>query len=901
MAFSTEEIKANLTEFAGRWKVRKGYEKGEAQTFLNEFFACFGPEVAEQAVFEQHEAGGGFIDCILPGVAIIEMKSAKEATKLAKHRKQALDYWERSADQESGTAAPPYVLLCAFTKFELWEPGRFPGAPVMEIELDELAAHFAAFSFLFGRAPMYHANDEEVTIEAVEELARLLTSLEERDEGSAGERRSFLLQSVWCMFAEDTGQINDLGFTRILQGLVDSPDRSSADDVGGLFEQLNNPSTERSKHGMYANVPFVNGSLFAAPTHLHLEPEELKLMRRMAEFDWSLIKPAVFGSLMQTVFGPDRQHQLGAHYTPEAEIQLVVEPTILRPWRQRIEALESFDEANAALNDLHEFRVLDPACGCGNFLSVAYREIRRVERLLLDRRAMLAKVEGRPESQSGEASCFPLSNMLGIEIESFAVDLARLSLWMAQWLAGNEVDLPERTLPLADLDGVRRADALQTPWPEANAIVSNPPYHGSQNLRGVLTTDQIEYIEKEFGVGLKDLCVYWFRRAADVMRPGDRAGMVGTNSISQNRARGASLNYVVEKGGVITDAVSMHKWPGEAVVNVSIVNWAKEPDPVPTEFLLDGEDVAGINTRLQESVVPIEEYEALSANSGRSFQGPIPVGPFDLSLEEGNAILERDDANYLEVIRPYLVGIDIAKDPGQHARRLIIDFNVMPLEKAEGFPEAIRLVRERVKPIRDKNPDPRFKAYWWQFGRPRGEMRAAIAGSSRFIAGTATGKRFLFTWSDITTCPSNATNVFAFEDDYSIGVLLSSAHGAWAQSEGSTLRVDLRYTPTSCFETFPWPLPTAKQRNEIGDLAKDLLDIRSKICLEKQIGLTTLYNQVDEGAWQDLAAAHKKLDEAVARCYGWPAKVAHDPLEIKKRLAERHAEIMEDPDSYKPF
>ncbi|MBK8294287.1 MAG: class I SAM-dependent DNA methyltransferase [Solirubrobacterales bacterium] len=656
MAFSTEEIKANLTEFAGRWKVRKGYEKGEAQTFLNEFFACFGPEVADQAVFEQHEAGGGFIDCIIPGVAIIEMKSAKEAAKLAKHRKQALDYWERSADQESGTAAPPYVLLCAFTKFELWEPGKFPGAPVMEIELDELAAHFAAFSFLLGKAPMYHANDEEVTIEAVEELARLLTSLEKRDEGSAGQRRSFLLQSVWCMFAEDTGQINDLGFTRILQGLVDNPDRSSADDVGGLFEQLNNSAAERPKHGMYANVPYVNGSLFAAPTHLHLEPEELKLTRRMAEFDWSLIKPAVFGSLMQTVFGPDRQHQLGAHYTPEAEIQLVVEPTILRPWRERIDALETFEEADQALEDLHAYRVLDPACGCGNFLSVAYREIRRVERLLLDRTDELAKSEGRAESKAERDSYFPLSNMLGIEIESFAVDLARLSLWMAQWLAGKELNLREKTLPLADLDGVVRGDALQIKWPEAEAIVSNPPYHGSQNLRGVLTEDQIEFIENRFDVGLKDLCVYWFRKAADAMRPGDRAGMVGTNSISQNRARSASLNYVVQAGGVVTDAVSRHKWPGEAVVNVSIVNWVQKPGPAPKPLMLDGEVVTGINTRLQESVVPVEEYEVLDANLLKSFQGPIPVGPFDLSIEEGHALRKSDGIEYSEVVRPYLVG-----------------------------------------------------------------------------------------------------------------------------------------------------------------------------------------------------------------------------------------------------
>jgi hypothetical protein len=505
MAFTTEEIQANLTELAARWMVRDGYEKGEAQTFLNQFFDCFSPELADQAKFETHQSAGGFIDCLIPGVAIIEMKSAKEAGRLDRHRKQALDYWQASADPDTDTPAPRYVVLCAFRRFELWEPGRFPGEPRLILDLEDLPSHFAAFSFLTGSDPIFDANDEQVTVDAVEQLAKLLTKLEERDEGTAEDRRSFLLQSVWCMFAEDTGQIDRLGFTRLLNGLIENPERSSADDLGGLFEHLNDPATDRPQHGIYAGVPFVNGSLFAHPTHIHLEHDEVRLLRTLAGFDWTLIRPAVFGSLMQTVFGPERQHRLGAHYTPEAEIQLVVEPTILRPWRDRIARLETYDDAVAALSDLHSFRVLDPACGCGNFLSVAYREIRRVELFLIDKLSDFAKAEGRPEPDRSAAGRFPLANMMGIEIESFAVDLARLSLWMAQWLAGKELGLHERTLPLADLDGIRRADALRVDWPQCDAIVSNPPYHGSQNLRGVLTDDQIEFIEREFGCGLKDL------------------------------------------------------------------------------------------------------------------------------------------------------------------------------------------------------------------------------------------------------------------------------------------------------------------------------------------------------------------------------------------------------------
>ncbi|MBK8294288.1 MAG: hypothetical protein IPK93_05745 [Solirubrobacterales bacterium] len=182
-----------------------------------------------------------------------------------------------------------------------------------------------------------------------------------------------------------------------------------------------------------------------------------------------------------------------------------------------------------------------------------------------------------------------------------------------------------------------------------------------------------------------------------------------------------------------------------------------------------------------------------------------------------------------------------------------------------------------------------------------GEMREAISSLDRFVTVPRVGKRFLFCWTSRDTCPGDAVVVFAFDDDYSMGILTSSTHGAWALSEGSTLEDRPRYTPTSCFETFPWPTPTPKSKASIGDLSASLLKRRSEICFEKQIGLTTLYNQVDDEAWQDLAKAHRKLDEAVAKAYGWPAKVAHDPLEIKARLARKHAEIMKDPDSYSPF
>jgi hypothetical protein len=899
MALTGEEIRARLTRFAARWGVGDWGERKEAQTFLNELFDCYGMDRREVAEFEHYESGG-FFDLVWPGTCLIEMKASSEKDRLSQHRVQALGYWQNAADQEGGVQTPEYVLICAFQRFEIWQPGRFPKGPRASFDLEELPDRYEALLFLLGDEPLFEADKSAVTIEAVGKLAALVESLADRSAGGPDERQHFVLQCVWCMFAEDLGQIDRHGFTRIADDLIANPGRSSADDLGRLFEYLNDDSSERPTRGRYRGVPYANGALFASPARLDLNREELGLLREVSGSNWREVQPSIFGSLLQGVLGREKQWRLGAHYTHEAEIQRIVGPTIVEPWRHRIDGLERHADALRAQQELLNYVVLDPACGSGNFLYVAYRDLRRIERDLARRVEQLAHDEGRPH-EAGLSAFFPLENMRGIEIEAYAVDLARLTLWMGHRLAVEELDLSERTLPLADLSGIRLDDALACEWPRADAIIGNPPYYGSQRLRDIYQPDYLDWLQRRFNCGLKDLCVYWFRRAADEMRPRDRAGLVGTNSISQNRARGASLNYVVEKGGVITDAVSRQKWPGEAVVNVSIVNWTQHPDPPPERFVLDGEEVAGISTRLRESKLQVEEFERLRHNGGRSFQGPIPAGSFYLEPDEAEALLARDDADYPQVVRPYLVGDDITEDPQQQPRRFVIDFGFRPLEEAMGHPAALDLVRKRVKPERDRNRDAHFRKYWWRFGRPRGEMREALAPLSRYIAGNRIGKRFLFAWADAGVCPSDLTIVFAFEDDYFMGVLTSSIHQAWAKAEASTLRIDLRYTPTSCFESFPWPQPKDAVRSEIGEHAKRLIERRQAICVERRLGLTDFYNQLEEGAWQEVADLHRDLDRAVAHAYGWPAGVADEPLEIRTRLAALHAQIVAGMVEYQPF
>ena len=900
MALTGEEIRASLSRFAAHWTLYKGSERSEAQTFLNELLACYGSDRrGVGAIFEAPQEGR-FLDLLWPGVCIIEMKAPAEAKRLSQHRKQALDYWRDSADAERGIPAPRFVLLCAFQRFEVWEPGRFPGEPRTTFELVELPDRYDALLFLADQEPVFVDGHAAVTSGAAHMVTELNGRLAERRCGGPDERRDFILQCVWSMFAEALGQIPGHRFTVLVEDLIANPHRSSADELGRLFELLNDPSRERPQQGQYAGVPYANGGLFEHPTRLHLQVDELELLRKAAAFNWRDVQPQIFGSLLEGTLGHDKQWELGAHYTHDSELQKIIHPTIVRPWRERIENLSTHREAERAQADLMRYVVLDPACGSGNFLYLAYRELRRIERRLHESEAELRQAAGLPAA--GRLNIFfPLQNIRGIEIDTFAVSLARVTLWMAHRLAVEELALNETTLPLGDLSGIVAGDALRVPWPEADAIVGNPPYHGSQNLRQVLGDDRVEWLKSTFDCGVQDLAVYWFRRAADQMRPGARAGLVATNSVSQGRARKASLNHVIARGGVITDAVSRQKWPGEAVVNVSIINWVQQPTPPPERFELDGREVLGISTRLRESKIAIEEYETLGENLGRSFQGPIPAGSFYLDIHEGEALLALTDADYADVVRPYLIGDDITEEPHQHPRRFVVDFGFRPLEEAERYPAALAIVRERVKPERDRNRDRGFREYWWRFGRPRGEMRDALAHLSRYIAGNAQGKRFLFTWQEPKVCPSNLTNVFAFENDYEIGVLTSFVHQTWAHSESSTLEDRPRYTPTSCFETFPWPEPDLARRARIGELAAELIAARQAITVQEGVGLTDFYNALDEGAWAPVARIHHELDTEVLKAYDLPGSLRDDPLELKARLASLHAEISTARRSYAPF
>lgn len=899
MALPDEDIRGRLAEFAARWGGYGGTERAEAQTFLNELLSCYGADrLGVGASFEESTASGGFMDMIWPKVCIIEMKRPAETGRLASHRNQALDYWKESGERFG--SAPPYVVLCSFRKFEVWKPGEIFTKPMATFDLASLPENVDALLFLAGRSPGFFPRDE-LTREAVALITGIYKRLDERDSDDGAVLQDFVLQSVWSLFAEDLGMLPSHLFTRLVEGLLDDPNRSSHDDLGQLFRYLAEPGT-RPNHGLYAGVPYANGGLFSRPAAVHLEPEEVAMLRRACDFDWTGVEPAIFGSLLQGGLGREKQWALGAHYTAEADILKVVVPTIVEPWRDRIDECESVKQIQAAQRELMNFVVLDPACGSGNFLYVAYREIRHLEERLRERASELRRAAGLPDQ--AELALFPIENMKGIEIEPFAVKLARVTMWIGHKLAVEELGVDEPVLPLVDLSGIRQGDALREEWPRANAIVSNPPYHGDRRIRRELGDAYAEWLSQEFGVGIKDYAVYWVRKAHQELGQGERAGMVVTNSLSQGRARSASLEWLAESEGVITNAISSQDWSGEAAVDVSIVNWIKEPaDGRALRFVLDGVEIdEPISASLTPASLAVEGAGPLPPNSNHAFYGCILGGTGFILDEDKARELRSKGPQWESVIRPLLTGDDLTQRPDLGPSRWVIDFAFMSLEEAMQFPEALEIVRERVKPQRDQVRRASYRKNWWRFSEPIRGMRIALQGLGRYIACPSVAEvGGAFCWVDAAAIATSQATVFAFDDEYSIGVLCSHVHSNWAAAQSSTLENRRRYTPSTAFETFPWPDPTAQDRESIADIAARFVDLRSEICSKRQIGLNRLYQDLAEGAHAGLAALWRELDHAVAAAYGWPATAAEDASESNRRLLELNEAVIDGREPYDPF
>ncbi|RAX48096.1 hypothetical protein DQ353_17115 [Arthrobacter sp. AQ5-05] len=923
MQRSRAEVVKSLEALVESWKGYTGTEKAGAQTFINQLVQAYTGEADPRKLDASHEAHlpldegnkHGFIDFFWPGVVLIEMKGPKESVRLAEHRPQMLRYWKYCATEEF--PAPQFTILCSFDRFEVWEPGRYPNAPRDVFSLAELPDFVDSLAFLMGqgKTPSYGGPGQKITIEASKNMIDLFDRLGRRFIGkdeydlTEDQLRRFVVQCTWTLFAEDLALIPPKRFANLLKSLDDDAHgakmRIPGREIQSFLGAMNSKNAMDRSEGFLAGLPYVNGGLLEDVPYIPLTAMDVRDLHNASRFDWRYVNPTIFGSLFEGCLG-DRRRQFGAHYTHEQDIMQIVEPTILKPWRDRIAATTKYKDLEALLRELCDFKVLDPACGSGNFLYVAYREIRRLEHYLKDRIDEATQAAGKHPRM--HLDFYPIDNLHGIEIEPFAVQIARLTIWMGHAQMSRELNVQgDDPLPLHDLSTIIEADALKSDWPAVDAIIGNPPFIGSQHIRKSNGDDYIDFLKTEFKAGVVDLCAYWFRKANDSMQDGHRAGLVATNSVSQNKARGASLDYIIANGAVITDAVSSQVWPGDAAVHVSIVNWVKSPSLPPSGRLLDKMPVEEISSSLKVGNAN-PTASKLAPNSGLSFQGCIPVGKgFLLEDSEAQALLALTDANYADVVLPHLGSNDIADSPDLVPSGWIIDFGLLDLDDAMAYPAALEIIRQRVKPIRDENRRKTTREKWWRHGEARPAMRTALAPLSRFISVGRHGKRLLFIWGDKAWCPSDATNVIARDDDWTFGVLASFAHKAWAWEQSSTLKSDIRYTPSTTFETFPFPNRTTSTSAAIEMAVASVVLERSNASAKlvsqgkKQAGLTAVYNAMDEGAFAALRLAHQRLDEAVCKAYGWSVSVLDDNEEVMNQLYDLNASLSADSSNYNPF
>lgn len=914
-----------LAAFVNTWRSFEGTEQAGAQEFLKSLVDLYDVSYLPGTIFEQHPIkiparGGKFkqgvlfgdearasytterMDLYLPKVCVWEMKAPSEKD-LDKHHGQLLAYWSRVRTR--------YMVLCNFHEFWIYDTNEENGQlePCLKFKIEELPERGDALLFLRGEEPDFVGRSERVTSEVAGMLGHLMREVIEAASDKASARTQVtkvVLECVFAMFAEDTDLLPAGLFTDVMKKADASGEMS---EVWALFDNFGNrvPSERRN-----TAAPYVNGPLFDRQRpRLTLTAGQIHDIHCAArDFQWEGVRPEIFGSIFEQALDEVERHELGAHFTREADIARVVLPTVVAPWQARIAAIRTPKDAERVVEELKAFHVLDPACGCGNFLYVVYREMKRLEAALAARWVEVHRHGAKRRADIRQAPAgpwFSLAQVHGIEINGFAAFLARVVLWIGEHLASRELGLDDETLPLKNLDEtIRHGDALVLDWPRPAgelAIVGNPPYLGVRKLRHELGDEIVERLFARFPDNrAADYVTYWFTRALEVLRKGERAGYVCTNSIAQNESREASIDRLLTAGGSITDAWRSYPWPGDAAVYIAIVNWVMGAwDGLKT---LEGKEVLSISPGLTEAV-DVTAAKTLPKNEGICFMGVTPGNKdFVLTAEQRAEILASDPSS-AAVIRPFLVGRDVNREVDQAPTRFVIDFATMEKAEAEKFVGAMRHVRKHVYAAKHSQSNRKTDAErdrWWQFVRPRSDMQDVIADLKHVLIIPSVSPHLIVSRQSTQVCFDHQLMVLALSDPYHFGLLQSAVHATWAWARGSTLEERLRYTNTTIFETFPFPplsnvaydprvRPPGKKADRVAVAGEAFDRLRSAACHEQNLGLTKIHNQLEEGTASPLRAAYDELNDAVTAMYGWPEGTWRDERETLERLLTLNHEL----------
>ena len=866
---------------------------------------------------------------------------------------------------------PPLLVVCDIQTIQIHTNFTNTVSDVHTIAIDELAtpANLAKLKALFF-------NPEQLkpgrTVTAItEDAARHFAELADTLRTAGHEPHAvahFLNQCLFACFAEDVGLLPDRLFTRLLESAGKRPD-TFVPRLTSLFAAMK----QGGPFGEH-DILWFNGGLFAEINVFPLPSTGIDAMLAAARLDWSQIDPTIFGTLFERGLDPAKRSQLGAHYTDAGSIRRILGPVVEQPLLAEWDAIKPHIASRIALwqkggtgskkakpeaealyhgflERLRTFRVLDPACGSGNFLYLALKTLKDLQHKVMLEAEQLGL-------HYDFASLLGPECVAGIELNPYAAELARVVVWIGeiQWMLEHGFTVPANPV-LKNLDPIECRDALITlspnpsptgrgeyvaaDWPVADAIVGNPPFLGGSKKSGELGRDYCNTLNRLYEPhvpGGADLVCYWFHKARQHIASGYglRCGLVATQAI-RNGSNRKVLDAIVA-GLRIFNAWSDEPWVNEgAAVRVSLICFGNnetvgrvsgEPrnpppaDAADTQLLLNGLPVARINADLTAGGADGADLTTAlpqKENIGVCFMGASKKGPLDIDGALAREWLTRNGnpngKPNSDVLRPLWNALDLTRRPRD---MWVIDFGTdMPEEAAALYECPFEYAAIHVKPEREKNNDKNVRKNWWRIARSRPELREALNGSPRFAATPAVAKHRTFTWVSTSILPDQQVLAFARPDDTTFGILHSRFHELWSLRLGTSLEDRPRYTPTTCFETFPFPagltpadtrsalppqdgltLPQVAAEHQpaalaIAQAAQRLNALREnwlnppewvervpevvpgypdrllpKPGFEAELKkrtLTNLYNA--RPAW--LAKAHEALDAAVAAAYGW--------------------------------
>ncbi len=913
-------------EFVSKWDASVGKEAASYVEHFNDLCALLGEDTPNKAdpegVFYAFQKGAtkldgnGFADVWLRNHFAWEYKTKGKHKTLEAAYKQVQTYRESLEN-------PPLLVVSDFERFEVhtnWTNTeswiyRFQNADIStdaHVEITTLSGEppkdAPKLTALQVLKKMFEDPDQlkpgrttdQITADAAELFGEIAEWL--RTFGNVEDMRiaRFITRMIFCMFATDVDLLPRESFSDIINIHKKSGDNK------GFRKHLSDLFAVMQDGGEFnmRQIPHFNGRLFEdTDVPDEITTQQILTLAELDRLNWSDVEPSIFGTLFVRILDPAQQKKLGAVYTSRTDIELIVKPVLMAPLEREWEEVRSQAEeqlpktpkkAAKTLKDflahLGSVRVLDPACGSGNFLYVSLALLKALEKQVI----AFSGLHGIDLSPMVHPR-----QLYGIETNPYAHELASIVIWIGylQWKRRNAMALDDEEPILEPLDQIEHKDAVlgltgkkprEPEWPEVDIIVGNPPFVGGKRLRTALGDD---YVDRLFAVWDErvpreaDLCCYWFERARAAIESGStsRAGLLATQAIRGGKNRRV-LERIKETGDIFY-AQADRKWIQDGVaVRVSMVGFDdgsetrrllnELPDDDPEHGLQRARPVEGINANLTGRT-DLTQARRLKENLGISFMGVTKVGPFDILETVAKKFLASPNPHgkpNSDVVRPWVNGLDITRRP---RNMWIIDFPPgMSEEQAAQYEGPFEYAKKEVKPIRKSNKRKVYAQRWWVHAESRPAMRVALAGLKRYLATPRLTKYRLFVWLPAEVLADSQVFVFARDNEYFFGVLHSRAHELWALRKGTQLESRPRYTPTSTFETFPFPRPAAEQEEAIAEAAQELNELREtwlnpnedigEKALKKRT-LTNLYNE--RPTWLD--NAHKALDDAVFAAYGW--------------------------------